>query len=71
MVKTSTYGSELIAARIATDITVEFRYKMRILGVPIKEVSMVFGNNKSVIKNVPLPSSTLKKKHNAIAYHRI
>jgi len=30
-VETSTYGSELIAARIATDITVEFRYKMRML----------------------------------------
>ena len=70
-VETSTYGSELIAARIATDITVEFMYKMRMLGVPIKEVSMVFGDNESVIKNVTLPSSTLKKKHNAIAYHRI
>ena len=70
MVKTSTYRSELIAARIAMDIAIEFRYKMRMLGVPIKEVSMVFGDNESVIKNVTLPSSTLKKKHNAIAYHR-
>ena len=31
----------------------------------------MFGDNKSVIMNATLPSSNLKKKHNAIAYHRV
>ena len=33
--------------------------------------SLMFGDNKSVIMNMTLPSSTLKKKHNAITYHRV
>ena len=28
-------------------------------------------DNEAVIKNTTLPSSTLKKKHNAIAYHKV
>ena len=32
---------------------------------------MLFGDNLSVITRCSLPSSNLKKKHNAIAYHRI
>jgi phage regulator Rha-like protein len=31
-VETSTYGSELVAARIATDIAMEFRYSIRMMG---------------------------------------
>ena len=70
-VETSTYGSELVAARIAVEIAMEMRYKLRMLGVPIDGPTTMFGDNKSVILNTTLPSSTLKKKHNAIAYHRV
>ena len=31
----------------------------------------MFGDNNSVILNTTIPSSILKKKHNAIAYHRV
>ena len=41
------------------------------LGIPIEEPTIIFGDNKSVILNSTLPSSILKKKHNAIAYHRV
>lgn len=41
------------------------------LGVPIKGPAMMLGDKKSVILNMAMPSSMLKKKHNAIAYHRI
>jgi hypothetical protein len=34
-VETSTYGSELVAARIAIDI-IEMRYKLRLLGVRLR-----------------------------------
>ena len=70
-VESSTYGSELVAARIATDHIVEYRYKLRMLGVPTTGPSTLLGDNKSVILSATLPSSTLKQKHNSIAYHRI
>ena len=49
----------------------EFRYKLRMLGVPVENPSVMLGDNISVIQNCSLPSSQLKKKHNAIAYHRL
>ena len=70
-VETSTYGSELVAARIATDLIIEMRYTLRMLGVPVEKESLLIGDNMSVVLNCTLPSSQLKKKHNAIAYHRV
>ena len=70
-VESSTYGSELVAARIATDMAVELRYTLRMLGIPVEGPTHIFGDNKAVIINTTLPSSILKKKHNAIAYHRV
>ena len=70
-VETSTYGSEMVAGRMAVETILEMRYKLRMLGVPIEETSVLMGDNMSVILNTTLPSSILKKKHNACAYHRI
>ena len=41
------------------------------MGVPILDTILTFGDNKSVIINTTLPSGNLKNKHNAIAYHRV
>ena len=70
-VETSTYGSELVAARIATELIMEMRYKLRMLGVPIMGSAVLYGDNQGVVLNTTVPSSTLKKKHNAIAYNRV
>ena len=70
-VETSTYGSELVAARIATEMVIEVRYNLRMLGVEIDGPALMLGDNKSVVLNTSMPSSALKKKHNAIAYHRV
>jgi hypothetical protein len=70
-VETSSYGSELVAARVATEMIIEMRYKLRMLGVPIKGPTSMFGDNLSVVISTTVPSSQLKKKHNAIAYHRV
>ena len=69
-VESSTYGSELVSARVAVDMVVEVRYKLRMLGIPLEDTSLLIGDNMSVILNTTLPSSMLKKKHNAIAYRR-
>ena len=46
------------------------RYKLRMMGIPITGPTNVFCDNESVFKNATKPESVLKKKHNAIAYHR-
>jgi hypothetical protein len=70
-VETSSYSSELVAARIATDDIIELRYKLRMLGVPVNDPIIMLGDNKAVLQNTTVPSSMLKKKYNAIAYHRV
>ena len=70
-VETSTYGSELVAARIATELIMEMRYTLRMMGVPLDGPAMMLGDNMSVVLNTTVPSSVLKKKHNSICYHRV
>ena len=70
-VETATYGSELVASRITTDLIVELRYTMRMLGVPISGPSYVFADNQAVVNSSCIPVYNLKKRHNASAYHRV
>jgi hypothetical protein len=70
-VETSTYGSELVAARIATDIAMEFCYNIRMIGFELDGPVNMFGDNQYLILNTTIPSSQLKKKIHACAYHRI
>ena len=70
-VETSTFGSELIAARIAVEMIEGLRYKLRMMGVPIDGATNFFCDNNSVVQNVSRPESQLKKKHCAVAYHRL
>ena len=67
-VESSTYGSELVAARVATDLIVELRYTLRSLGVPVEGPALLLGDNMSVVLSTTVPSSVLKKKHCAIGY---
>ena len=69
MVEISTYRSELVAARIAVEMAMDYRFKLRMLGVPILGMSVIYGDNMAVITNASVPSSTIKKKHHACAYH--
>jgi hypothetical protein len=70
-VETSTYGSELVASRVATELILKVRYMLRSLGVALDGPALMLGDNMSVVLNITVPSSVLKKKHNAIAYHLV
>ena len=70
-VETSTYGSELVAARVAIDLIIEMRYKLRMLGVKLEPQTLLIGDNMSVVLNTTIPSSSLKKKHLSCSYHRV
>lgn len=69
-VETSTFGSEFIAARIAVKLIESLCYKLHMFGIPIDGPANKFCDNNGVVINSTHPESTLKKKHNAIAYHR-
>jgi hypothetical protein len=68
-VETSNYGSELVDSRIATELILEVRYMLRLLGVALDGPELMLGDNMSVVVNTTVPSSVLKKKHGAIVYH--
>jgi hypothetical protein len=70
-VKTSTYGSELVASRIATELILEVRYMLRSLDAVLDRPTLMLGDNTSVVLNTSVPSIVLKKKHNAIASHQV
>jgi hypothetical protein len=70
-VETSTFGSEFVAMRIAKEMIVSLRFKLRMFGIPIDGPANVYGDNEGVVKNTSIPESTLHKKHLSIAYHAV
>jgi hypothetical protein len=69
-VEVSKFGSEITAMKNAIELIEALRYKVRMFGVPINGATNIFCDNKAVTKNCSDPTSTVKKKHNSIAYHR-
>jgi hypothetical protein len=53
----------MIAARMAIDLIIEMRCKLRCLGIPVEKRSELLGDNLYVVVNTTLPSSKIKKKH--------
>ena len=70
-VETSTYGSELVAAKVATELILEYRNILRLMGVGLDGPAMMLGDNNSVVLSCTMPNSVLKKKHAACSYHRV
>jgi hypothetical protein len=70
-VESSTFGSEFVALRIATEKVEALRTKLRQFGVPIDGPCNTFVDNKSVVTQSTKPESTLTKKQNSIAYHKV
>ena len=57
--------------RLARDLVVEIRIKLRMFGIPILGPANFFCDNEGVAKNTSVPESTLNEKHNSINYHII
>ena len=49
----------------------EIRQTLRYLGAPITTKPFLFGDNRSVVTSATLPHSTLTKRHNILALHRV
>ena len=70
-VETATYGSEFVAAKAATEQIMDIRQTLRYLGAPIGTKSFLFCDNRSVVTSATLCHSTLTKRHNILAFHRV
>lgn len=70
-VESSTYGSEMLAVRIAIEMIEGLRYKLRTFGVTVDGPCNVFCDNNGVVLNTTNPDSKLTKKHASINYHRV
>jgi len=70
-VETATFGSEFVAARIATERVAELRLYLRYLGVPIREQSWMFGDNRTVVNQSTMPDASLHKRHYLLSYHKV
>ena len=70
-VETLTFGSEFVALHIPMELIESLHYKLRMFSIPLDRLANVFCDNEAVVKNTTVPASTLKKKHNLIAYHCI
>ena len=65
----SKFGLEFIAMKIVVELIEGLWYKLRMMGVPVEDFCNVLCDNEGVVKNSTRPELTLKKKHQAIAYH--
>ena len=70
-VEASTFGSELVALRIACEINDGLRYKLRMMGIPLTGPTNGYCDNQSVVHNASKVESTLGKKHLAVNYHLV
>ena len=70
-VESSTFGSEFVALRIATELITSFQYKLRMFGIPLDGPANVFCDNEAVYQNSSFVESQLKQKHNLICYHLV
>ena len=68
-VESSSFGSEFVAMKQCCEYLRGLRYKLRMLGIPVRDHCYVYGDNQSVLCNTTIPDSTLKKKSQSIAYH--
>ena len=70
-VETASYGSEFVAARTAVDQIIDICITLRYLGVPIRDKSYMFGDNRSVVTSSTIPSSTISISHHLASNHRV
>ena len=69
-VKTLTFRSEFTALKLAVELVIELRYKLRMFGVPLEVPTGMFCDNEAVLKNTSNPESVLRKKHHSTTYHK-
>ena len=61
----------MVASRISIEQIIFLKYCLYMLGVNHEPTSVLVGDNMAVALNNTIPSSALKKKHQACNYHKV
>ena len=61
----------MVALRIVAEKIIDITYKLHMFSIPIDGFANVFCNNEAVYKSTLFADSTLKKKYNLVAYHKV
>ena len=61
-VESRIFGSKLVALRIAREIIVEIRIKLKMFGVPLDGPANVFCDNNGIVKNRSIPAFLITMK---------
>jgi hypothetical protein len=69
--ETATYGSEFVSCRTCFEQIIDHRNFLRYLGVPIHNISLVWGDNESMINSAKIPDARLHKRHNILSFHYV
>jgi len=69
--ETATYGSEFLSCRTCFEQIIDHRNYLRYLGVPIHDISLVWGDNESMINSAKIPDARLHKRHNILSFHYV
>jgi len=67
--ETATYGAGFVSGRTCVEQTIDHVNSLRYLGVPINNISYVFGDNESMINSSTVPHARLNTRHNILSYH--
>ena len=68
-VQCSSWGAELTAARMATELVIGLRQTMRSMGIRVDGSTMIMGDNLGVVQSCTHPDTPLKRKHHQISWH--
>ena len=49
----------------------DLRLTLRYLGVPIRDISYMFGDNKSVVDSSTIPHAKLHKRHMTLSFNQV
>src|SRR5688572_26543140 len=71
LVEAATYGTEMVASRIAVEIIISMRSFLYMLGTNLEPSSVLEGDRMIVLLNTTIPSSALKKKYQACNYYKV
>ena len=70
-VEASSFGSDFVSLRIATQSIEALQYKLRCFGAPVEGPEEVFCDKKPIVNNSSIPTPVLNKIHNAKCYHMV
>jgi len=68
-VEAATYGLEFMTARTAMEQIMDLRLTIHYLGIPIKTMTYLFGENNTVVDSSMFPHSRLHIHHQMLSFH--